>query len=198
MIRTTSTAVAYSRTAVALHWILALLLLGQIAFGWYLQDIPRGTPDRTVFVNFHKSIGMTLGLLILFRVYWRVTHRAPELPVSQPSWERAAASVSHWVLYACMLIMPLSGYIASNFSKWGVNFFNKVKLPPWGVESEAIYNALNTTHVVTSCIFVTLIAIHVLAAVRHLVLRDGIFSRMGWTRAGSRHSLFIPTSSNRP
>jgi cytochrome b561 len=45
---------------------------------------------------------------------------------------------------------------------------------------------------------VTLIAIHVLAAVRHLVLRDGIFSRMGWTRAGSRHSLFIPTSSNRP
>jgi cytochrome b561 len=77
-----------------------------------------------------------------------------------------------------MLIMPLSGYVASNFSKYGVNFFNTVKLPPWGVQSASVYDVLNTTHVVTSYIFVVLIVIHVLAALRHLVLRDGIFNRM--------------------
>ena len=174
----TSVAVTYSRTAIALHWLLAIVLLGQIAFGWYLEEIPRGTPARSIYVNFHKSIGMVLGVLILFRSYWRLTHRAPELPAAQPSWERAAAHISHWALYACMLIMPLSGYVASNFSKWGVNFFNRVKLPPWGIESKAIYDTLNTTHVITSYVFVTLIAIHVLAALRHLVLRDGIFNRM--------------------
>jgi len=173
----------YSRTAILLHWVLAALLLGQIAFGWYLEEIPRGTPARSIYVNFHKSSGMVLGLLILFRSYWRLTHPAPELPASQPAWERTGARVSHWALYACMLIMPLSGYIASNFSKWGVNFFNAVKLPAWGVESEAVYNVLNTTHIVTSYVFVTLIVIHVLAALRHVMLRDGVFNRM-WPTQG--------------
>jgi cytochrome b561 len=191
---TTTGEATYSRTAVALHWILAILLLGQIAFGWYLQEIERGTPDRTIYVNFHKSVGMVLGLLILFRSYWRLTHRAPELPGSRPSWERTAAHVSHWALYACMLIMPLSGYIASNFAKWGVNFFNAVKLPPWGVENEAVYNFLNTTHVVTSYIFDALIGIHVLAALRHLMLGDGIFNRM-WPRQEARESREVRAAS---
>jgi cytochrome b561 len=158
--------------------LLAILILGQIVFGWYLEEVPRGTPARTIVVNFHKSTGMIIGLLILFRSYWRLTHPAPELPGLRPAWERTAAFVSHWALYACMLIMPLSGYIASNFSKYGVNFFNRVKLPPWGVQNQAVYDALNATHVVTSYIFVALIAIHVLAALRHLMLRDGIFGRM--------------------
>jgi cytochrome b561 len=181
----TSAAVTYSRTAIVLHWLLAVLILGQIAFGWYLQEIPRGTPPRTIFVNLHKSTGMILGLLILFRSYWRLTHRAPALPGFRPAWERTAAHVSHWALYACMLIMPLSGYIASNFSKYGVNFFNAVKLPPWGPQNPAVYDALNTTHVVTSYFFVALIAVHVLAALRHLVLRDGIFGRMWGGSASS-------------
>lgn len=179
----TTATTRYTRTAIALHWLLAILLLGQIAFGWYLEGVPRGTPPRTIVVNYHKSVGMVLGVLILFRWYWRLTHPAPELPASRPSWERAAAHLSHWALYVCMLIMPLSGYTASNFSKYGVNFFNAVKLPPWGFESETIYNALNATHVVTSYIFVALIVVHVLAALRHLVLRDGIFNRMWPTRS---------------
>jgi cytochrome b561 len=168
----------YSRTAVALHWILAVLLLGQIGFGWYLGDVPRGTPDRTIYVNLHKSIGMTLGVLILFRLYWRLRHPAPALPAEMPAWERTAAGISHVVLYACMIVMPLSGYLASNFSKWGVNFFNAIKLPPWGVENQTVYDALNATHVFTSYVFVTLIALHAIAALRHLVRRDGIFARM--------------------
>jgi cytochrome b561 len=105
-----------------------------------------------------------------------------------PAWERVAAKWSHVLLYVCMIVMPLSGYTASNFSKYGVNFFNSLKLPPWGVDNAAIYDVFNTTHLVTSLIFVTLIALHVLAALRHLLKRDGVFRRM-WpaaraTRAG--------------
>lgn len=91
---------SYTRTAVVLHWTLAALLLGQIAFGWYLGEVPRGTPDRTIYVNLHKSIGMTLGLLIFFRLYWRLTHPAPALPAEMPSWERTGARISHAALYA--------------------------------------------------------------------------------------------------
>ena len=113
----------YSRTAMMLHWLIALAVLGQIAFGWYLQRIPRGVPDRTIFVNFHKSTGLVIGVLIVFRLVWRLTHTPPPLPPSMPAWERSAARVNHVLLYACMLIMPIAGYTASNFSKFGVKFF---------------------------------------------------------------------------
>jgi cytochrome b561 len=95
-----------------------------------------------------------------------------------PAWERRAARASHFALYACMLIMPAAGYLASNFSKFGVKYFNAVLLPPWGIDDKRIYAVFNTTHVVTSYVFVTIIVIHVLAALRHLYLRNGIFRRM--------------------
>ncbi len=173
----------YGKVAIALHWLIALAVVGQIAFGWYLQEVPRATPARTVYVNLHKSTGLTIGVLILFRVYWRLTHRAPPLPASVPAWQRAAAHANHWGLYACMLVMPLAGYVASNFSKFGVKYFNVWLLPPWGVDNKEIYAFFNAIHVVTSYIFVVLIALHVLAALRHLARRDGVFRRMWPTGA---------------
>ena len=172
----------YNRTAIVLHWLLVILLLSQVIFGWYLESVERGTPERTIYVNLHKSTGSCIGLVILLRLYWRLTHRAPPLPLSMPAWERLAAKWSHVLLYVCMLVMPLSGYIASNYSKYGVNFFNAIKLPPWGVDDRQIYGFFNTTHVVTSYVFLTLIGLHVLAALRHAVKEDGIFGRMWPTR----------------
>ena len=168
----------YTSVAVWLHWLIALFLFGQIAFGWFLETIPRGTPLRGPYVNIHKSTGIILGLLILIRLVWRLTHRPPDYPSFLAQWERVASKLTQFLLYTCMLVMPLSGYIASNFSKYGVNFLNAVKLPPWGIQSEAVYGVFNTTHIVTSYVFVALIALHVLAALRHLVLGDGIFKRM--------------------
>ncbi len=136
-------------------------------------------------MNFHKSTGITIGLIILFRLYWRLTHPAPPLPATLPAWERAGARVSHVALYACMVIMPVAGYLASNFSKYGVKYFNAIALPPWGVDDKQIYAVFNTTHVITSYVFVTLIAIHAIAALRHLARRDGIFERM-WPASKSR------------
>jgi cytochrome b561 len=168
----------YTRTSVVLHWLTALLLFGQILLGWYLESIPRQTPARSVIVNFHKSTGIILGIVILIRLLWRVAHRAPELPEFLPRWERVVAKASHHALYLCMVLMPLSGYIASNFSKWGVNFFDAVKFPAWGPDNHAIYAVLNTTHVVTSYVLVALIALHIVAALTHAVRKDGVFSRI--------------------
>jgi cytochrome b561 len=135
-------------------------------------------------VNLHKSIGLTLGLVIVFRVSWRWTHAPPSSPPSMPAWERIGARASHLALYACMMIMPISGYIASNFSQWGVKYFNAILLPPWGVDDEGIYAFFNGAHVLTSYVFVTLIVIHVAGGLRHLMLRDGIFERI-WPGGGS-------------
>jgi cytochrome b561 len=168
----------YTGVAIVLHWLTAALLIGQISFGWFLESVPRGTPMRGFYVNVHKSTGMTLALLVLARITWRLLNSPPSLPSFMPSWERRAAQWSHLALYTCMLGMPLSGYIASNFSQHGVKFFNVVTLPPWGVDAPRVYAVFNTTHILLSYLFVTLILVHVVAAVRHAIRRDGVFARM--------------------
>jgi len=169
----------YDSVAIALHWILVVGILFQIALGLYLGEVPRNTPARTVWVNFHKSVGLTLGALILFRVYWRLTHRPPPLPESMPRWERVAARANHALLYVCMVGMPLAGYTASNFSRFGIKYFNLVELKPWGVDDRRIYDFFNTTHKTLAVIFIALIALHVLAALKHgLIDRDRVLRRM--------------------
>jgi len=169
----------YSSTAIALHWLLAAGILFQIGLGWYLQEVPRGTPDRTIWVNFHKSVGLTLGVLILARLAWRLTHRPPPLPESMPAWERVAARASHALLYVCMVTMPIAGFAASNFSKFGVKYFGLVQIPPLGVDDRQIYAVLQGIHVGTSYVFVALIGLHVAAALKHLLIdRDGVMRRM--------------------
>lgn len=175
----------YSKTAVVLHWLLVIALLAQIGFGWFLGEVPRGTPERTIYVNLHKSTGILIGLVVLLRLYWRLTHPAPALPATMPAWQRTASRHSHALLYVCMLVMPLSGYVASNFSKYGVSFFNAVKLVPWGTDDATVYALFNRIHLVTSWLFVALIALHALAALYHLAAKDGVFARMWPRRAGS-------------
>jgi cytochrome b561 len=187
----------YTRTAMFLHWLTAILLLSQFAFGWYLGEIPRGVPERSYFVNLHKSTGMLLGLLILLRLVWRLLHKPPPLPDIVPGWQQRLAATSHFALYVCMLVMPLSGYIASNLSKWGVNFFNVVKLPPWGSDDKLLYAFFNQIHIITSWVLLTLVILHVLAGLKHLLVdRDGVFSRMlpqRFTTRRHRH-VSIPTT----
>ena len=173
----------YDPVAIALHWLIGLALLAQITFGFLLDDIaPRNTPARSGVINLHKSFGIAIGLLIAARLLWRLTHRAPPLPSGIPLWQRRAATVSHRLLYACMAVMPLSGYIGSNFSKHGVKFFG-IALRAWGPDLPQVYAIFNAVHVATAYLFTALIAVHVAAALRHaLVERDGVMSRM-WPRA---------------
>jgi cytochrome b561 len=180
----------YDRVASLLHWLIGLALLGQITFGFLLDDLaPRGTPARAATINLHKSVGLVLGALIVLRLLWRLRHRPPRWPASLPLWQQRAARLGHHALYACMLTMPLSGYIASNFSKHGIKFFG-IALRPWGPDIPAVYSAFNLLHVVTGWLFTALIVGHVLIALKHgLVDRDDTLARMWpWSaRRGGPH-----------
>jgi cytochrome b561 len=172
----------YTSTAIALHWLIAVLLLGQFAFGLMLEDIPRGTPERGLYVNLHKSSGIVIGLLIVLRIAWRLTHAPPPLPTTMPAWQRHAARLSHAALYLCMLMLPLSGYLASNFSKHGIKFFNFVRLPPWGPDDKVLYAFFNGTHHLTALLLALFVGLHVLAVAKHMLFdRDGLLWRM-WPR----------------
>lgn len=178
----------YTSTAIALHWLIALLLLGQFAFGLLLEDIPRGTPERGFYVNLHKSSGIVIGLLILLRLGWRLAHKPPPLPASTPPWQRRAARISHAALYLCMLALPLSGYLASNFSKHGIKFFNLVRWAPWGPDDKTLYALFNGAHHLFALLLALLVAVHVLAVAKHMLVdRDGLLRRMWpWSWPGTR------------
>lgn len=168
----------YTRTAIVLHWLIAVLLIGQFAFGLLLGDIARGTPARGMYVNLHKSSGIVIGLLILLRIVWRLTH-APPQPAAMPRWQRHAAMLSHALLYLCMAALPLSGYLASNFSKDGIQFFNVVQWPPWGPDDKSMYQLFNGIHHLAALLLAIFVVVHVLAVAKHMLVdRDGLLRRM--------------------
>jgi cytochrome b561 len=162
-----------------LHWLLAIALFAQIGAGFALDTIaPRNTPARAPVINLHKSCGIVLFVLIGLRLLWRLRHAPPPWPASMSAFERRATRIGHRALYACMLVMPLSGYIGSNFSKFGVVFFG-IPLAPWGPADPAIYAVFNGVHVATAFVFTALIAGHVAMALKHAWLdRDGVFARI--------------------
>lgn len=178
----------FTGLAIFLHWLVALLLIGQFAFGWLLGAIPRNTPARGFWINQHKSIGLVIGLLIVVRIAWRLRHAPPPL-LPMPAWQRRAASISHAAMYVCMALMPLSGYVASNFSKYGIKLFNVLPLAPWGAHDKAVYAMLNQTHQATAIVLAALVGLHVLAVIKHqLIDRDNLLARMWPGRASPRRA----------
>jgi cytochrome b561 len=162
-----------------LHWLVAIGVIAQIALGLWMIDIPKQpTGVRAYWFNLHKSIGMTLGVLIVMRLAWRFTHRPPPLPSTVPRWQVRAAGASHVLLYICMITMPLAGYLGSVFSGYPIKYFGVV-VPGWGWKDEALKELFSTVHFVAAVAFISLIKLHVLAALKHLLYdRDGVFHRM--------------------
>jgi cytochrome b561 len=176
--RETNSSERYTLSAIALHWVIALLIIGMLLLGLYMVGIPKGTPDRAFYFNMHKSFGVLAGLLILLRLGWRLTHHAPQMATGMPRWEAEAARWNHRLLYLCMVLMPATGYVSSSFNKYGVKFFG-VALPHWGWEDGIIRDLFMNYHNLIAVLLVALIVIHVLAAFKHLLVnRDRVFQRM--------------------
>jgi len=185
----------YNRTAIILHWIVAAAILAQLAFGWFLRELPRQTPERAYAINLHKSTGMVIALLVLARLAWRVSHQPPPWPIGMPEWQQVAAFLTHALLYAAIIIMPLSGWVATNLSPRGIRFFNLVMLAPLGPDLPQAYRVLNGVHRVFAWVLVSLIVLHVLAALKHaLTAGDNVFMRMWFGKSGATPSRVTSSS----
>lgn len=173
-----STPARYELSAVVLHWIIALLIIVLIGTGWYMVGIPRNTPERGFFFNLHKSLGILTAIFIAMLIVWRIMHAAPPLPAAMPRWEKTAAALNHGLFYLSMVLLTLTGYLTSSFSKFGPKLFG-ITLPHWGWEDAALRGEFALVHRVSAIIFAVLIAIHIAAALKHLLVdRDGVLQRM--------------------
>lgn len=176
----------YTKVAIVLHWLIALSIVAQLVLGWRLHAIPSGAARFGMF-QLHKSIGLTILLLSLARLGWRVAHRPPaHLPL--PHSQRAAADMVHWGLYGIMIGLPLTGWIMISTSKlpvptmfWGV--IRWPSLPGLGglaAEGRASWNAYASGgHQLLAWLTVAMLALHVAAVLKHQLLdRDETFARM--------------------
>jgi cytochrome b561 len=167
----------YGRVAVGLHWLLAVAFLGQLALGWWMTGLPKSPPGlRAGWFNVHKSIGLSIAIVVLLRLAWRITHRIA-VPHFLPHWQRVAASVTHALLYALMLLIPLSGYLGSAFSGYPVRYFGLV-LPAWAAAWPQGKSFMSGLHLACIWTFMALVLLHVVAALWHWARRDGIAARM--------------------
>ena len=171
----------YTRAAIALHWIVAALVLAQFTWGWWMQQIPKQPPGlRADAFNLHKSVGLVILALMLVRLGWRLAHAPPPLD-GLPAWQRALASTTHRLLYIALIVQPLAGYLGSVFSGYPVKWFG-LTLPAWGWPSVPIKDAMSTVHLVNSFVLLGLFMLHVAGALKHAFAGDGYIRRMLWPR----------------
>lgn len=174
----------YTPVAKALHWTIVGLLIAQYALGWTMPDQkPGSVPDR--LIDLHLSVGSAILIAMIARLIWRMTHTAPPPPAGLPAWQRTASSVTHAVLYALVLIIPLLGWAAASWRSWPVTLFHLFSFPAIvparqpGVNGFFQSPQAGDLHSVLSYGLLAVVALHVSAALFHrFVLRDGVLERM--------------------
>ena len=172
-----STSNRYTPVAIALHWLLALLIVGALGVGLYMTDLPF-SPTRLKLYNWHKWAGITILVLSALRLLWRLTHRPPaDLPM--PAWQARAAHLTHGLLYLLFFAVPLLGWAFSSASGYPVVWFGVLPLPDLVGKDEALAETFKRLHELSAYGLAALVLAHVGAALKHRFIdRDRLLSRM--------------------
>ena len=167
----------YTRTAVALHWTVAVLIITALAMGWVMTDLAF-SPLKLRVYSWHKWIGVTVLALFFIRSLWRLTHAAPPL-LPMPAWQSLAARALHVLLYAMMLIQPLTGWITSNAAGIPIVYLGLIPLPNLVGKNKALAHLFEDLHSTGGVVLAVAIGLHALAALKHHFMdRDDTFRRM--------------------
>lgn len=189
----------YSKIAVILHWLIAIGMFAMLGLGWFMSELPKEAPKqssydflnlglytwelakeaspRTFYFGLHKSIGITLLGLIVIRLLWRLTHKAPAMLSSYKHWERKLANGVHHTLYLLMFALPISGVLQAMASKYGVKWFEITILP--GLDNPAMRKVFHEVHEITVTLIVLVLILHIVGALKHkLIDKDDTMKRM--------------------
>jgi cytochrome b561 len=174
----------YDRVQIILHWLIAAIILFMIALGLFMVGLPKESElppgqesVRAAYFLLHKSMGITVAILIAIRVIWRLTHEAPALPDYVSTWQQKASKAVHGLLYVVMVAMPISGYLQSIFSPYDTKFWGIV-LPRVADADKDMKHFFHEVHEILAFSLIALIVIHLAAAVKHKLAGNDIGKRM--------------------
>ncbi len=169
----------YTRPAVLLHWLLALMILGSFSVGVYMSDLPV-SPTRLKLYSWHKWAGVTILVLSALRLLWRLGHRPPP-DVPMPAWQARAAHLTHRLFYLLFFAVPLAGWAYSSAAGFPVVWFGVLPLPDFVPVHKPLAEILKAVHGNLAFALAGLVLLHVAGAVKHQFIdRDGLIRRMGW------------------
>jgi cytochrome b561 len=168
----------YTYTAIALHWLIALAIATAAMLGLYMAGLSF-SPQKLRLYSWHKWIGVTIFLLAVGRLLWRLTHSPPPLPNTMPRWQRGAALGTHAALYVLVLIIPLSGWLMSSALGVKTVYLGLIPLPDLLAKNKPLGEALKAVHVALNWTLAAVVLVHAGAALKHhLVERDEVLHRM--------------------
>ena len=169
---------SWGAPAKLLHWVVALLVLAQVASGWAAVAWPLSPTKLDLYV-WHKSTGMLILALMTVRIAWRLANVAPALPASMRPIERIAAQGSHLLLYLLLILMPMSGWIISSAANIPFRIFWLIPLVSIAEPDKATADAAAHVHFALFVALSLLLVVHIGAALRHHYLkRNNVLVRM--------------------
>ena len=169
---------SYTHTAISLHWLVAIAIVATFSLGLYMQDLSL-SPDKLRLYSWHKWAGVTIFLLVLLRILWRLAHRPPAPPAGVPAWQQRAAELVHVLLYVLMVAVPLSGWLMSSAKGVQTVWFGVLPLPDLIGKDKALGELLGVIHETLSYTMLALVVLHVAGALQHhFIERQPFLQRM--------------------
>lgn len=167
----------FGSVAKILHWLIALLVVGMLVFGFFLESFPDSLKGS--MITLHKSVGLGILFLIILRLIWRVANKQPEYPLTVPRWEQICARSVHYVFYLILLLMPLTGWLMSSLGGHKVEFWYlwnwQLPFSPNRVWANYFFN----THQILAFIIIAILVLHVAAALKHhFIEKNNLLRRM--------------------
>lgn len=182
-----SASLHYTGTAKVLHWLVALIIIGLFVLGQYMSDLSM-SPRKLQLYSWHKWFGVTVFLLVLVRLGWRLTHQPPRLPAQMPKLQQLASHVGHMTLYGLMLAIPISGWLMSSAKGYQTVWFGVLPIPDLLGKDKLLGDLLAELHGALNGLLMFIVVIHVIAALKHhFIDRDDVLKRMLPSRKDISH-----------
>ena len=168
----------YDGVAQGLHWLILALLVAQFSIAWTMPDVTKTTPDAGL-VAWHLSVGATILFVMLLRLAWRLTHTPPSPPADLPAPLQLLSRLTHWLLYAILIVLPVLGWINASSRGYPVRLFGVIPLPQLVPTGDAFGHAMGDIHGDVALVLLGVVALHVIGAMFHAVVKqDGVVRRM--------------------
>ena len=175
----------YGAMAQGLHWVIAALIVTQFVLASMADDLPIGMHKLALLAR-HKSVGMTVLMLAVIRLAWRLFHKPPALPSAMKNYEVALAKITHVLFYVLLFAVPVTGWLMSSAKGYTVSWFNLFSWPNLIPKDEAAFKILRSRHEMVATILFWVAILHILAALKHhFVNKDDVLKRMlPYTKTG--------------
>ena len=168
----------YGAVAQTFHWLIAALIVTQFTLAYLADDLPLGAHKLALLAR-HKSFGMTVLMLAILRLLWRLNNPPPPLPSGMTPLERTLARATHIAFYVLLFAMPLTGWLMSSAKNYSVSWFGVFTWPNLIAKNETAFDVLRSTHHILSYALFAIAVLHILAALKHhFSNKDTVLLRM--------------------